>query len=169
MQFMESLKLWGKSLMGARKPDGSIDWMMTGFVWFFTLLILFIVIGIPIIVANKKKKSKFNVDGIMDTQLQILIRSGLPEEQAFERSRSFLGYLTGTLRLGYPTFTFMQDPSLGNETQIVYQGGSESLFRNTTPGTLLGYAAEPGVEIDTSFLDKYTNPRFMVLLSTMMV
>jgi hypothetical protein len=158
---MESLKLWASALMGFRKTDGSIDWMMTGFVWVFTLLILVAIIAPILVAVNKKKKSKFDTKGFeFDTPLQILIRSGLPEEQAFERSQTFFGYLQGK-GANVEVFSYENDPSLQTKTQIVYMGGFESFFQRTPSGTLIGYAAEPGKDnTDLNIIVRYTNPAF---------
>ncbi len=184
----ETLK---KALMFQLKnPDGSVNWMMTVFVWVLLLLILFALIYVPIIAA--KKKSKFGNTNA-DEPLTIYLRSGMKDwSEAYNKS---LPYIFNTLApisalsiknpmgrevqyemvqesTGPDEMTIRQrvdyDATLGNTTQIVYSSGLKSLFGDMPNGTVLVELTtlSPNgsyVEPVNSTLQRYTDPRIVWL------
>ncbi len=184
----ETLK---KALMFQLKnPDGSVNWMMSVFVWVFLLLILFIVVYFPM----KAMKSKFG-NTAADEPLTIYLRSGMKDwSEAYNRSLSYIyndlapiGALS--LKNDYTgrgvEHEMVQettasdevvtrqrvdyDATLGNTVQILYSSGSKSLFGDMPKGTVLVELTprSPTSTLydatNTSTLQRYTDPRIVWL------
>ena len=170
-----------KALMFQLKnPDGSVNWMMSVFVWVFLLLILFIVVYFPM----KAMKSKFGNTQAADEPLMIYIKSGLTSrDDADNRSTPFIMNVLQQINQKSAPGTHVEnemtqeiigdemvtrrkiefDASLGSTTQIIYSSGLKSLFGGLPKGAVLANLTTLNTDgvynPDTSILERYTDSR----------
>lgn len=188
----ETAEILKRALMFQLKnPDGSVNWMMSVFIWVLLLLILFALIYVPMVAA---KKNKFGNPPAADEPLTIYFKSGLTQWEEVYNSQTqdfILNKLAPiTAKSTNPNVIYKAvglrfeevrtttadgfvsrprldiDANLGKNIQIVYSSGLTSLFGNMASGTVLANLTTDNSGIytqDMSILDMYTDPKVVWL------